>query len=235
MARGATLRQLISDLRDELRRANSPSASPDDVPSLRRTINHVYRILYLDNDWPFLNRLFDKITLNAGQRYYDFPDGLDPDRVITAHIWWSSIAEPINRGITLEDYNAYDPTANQRSSPALKWDVRFTGTKEQIEVWPLPGDESQTLQFFGTQAAPALVNDTDICLLDSDVIVLYAAAELAPADSEDKQAKLQLGKELLRLERVRANSAGGQEYRLGLGIVDRRATNPRAVVRISGG
>lgn len=234
MARGDTLSTLISDLRDELRRANSSAASPDDVPSLRRTINHVYHSLYLQNDWPFRNRLFDKIPLNAGQRYYDFPTGLDPDRVITTHIWWSNIAEKIERGITLEDYSAYNPDTNQRSDPAMKWDVRFTGTKEQIEVWPVPAGSAQTLQFYGTQAITRLVNDTDTCLLDGDLIVLYAAAELTPADAPDKQAKLQLAQEMLRTLRVRANSAGDQEYRLGLGTDNGRKVNPRAVVRIGG-
>lgn len=235
MARGESLRQLISDLRDELRRANSPSASPDDVPSLRRTINHVYRLLYYDNEWPFLDRLFERITLNPGQQYYDFPEGLDPDRVITAHVWWSGLASEIERGIAIEDYNAWDPQQNQRSSPAMKWDVRFTGEREQIEVWPLPDTSSQTLQFFGTQAAPRLVNDEDVCVLESELVVLYAAAELAPADSPDKSAKLELAREMLRLTKVRANSAGGKEFRVGLGASGGQKVHPRALVRISGG
>src|SRR5690606_22028539 len=126
MARGATLSQLISDLRDELRRANSSSAGPDDTASLRRTINHVYRLLYYSHNWSFLNTRFAAIPFSAGQRYYDFPAGLDPDRITDVKLQWSGNFVPIERGISLEDFNAYDPENDERTSPAIKWDVAFT-------------------------------------------------------------------------------------------------------------
>lgn len=233
MAKGATLAELISDLRDELRRANSPSASPDDTASLRRTINHVRTLVFYDNDWPFLNRQFDPIALSAGQRYYDFPEGLDPDRVMDARVGWSGLDEKIDRGITYDDYNAWDPAKNERTSPIMKWDVRYVGGAMQIEVWPLPDGSAQTLKFYGTQAVPPLVNDTDRCPLESEVTVLYAAAELLPKDSADKEAKLALAKELLRLARVRGNSSGNKVYRMGLGTSDERP-HPRATVRVRG-
>ena len=234
MARGVALSELISQVRDELRRANSPSASPDDTASIRQTINHVYYILGMTNDWPFLNTLFDGITLQAGSRYYDFPEGLDPDRVIEAKVYWSSFYTDIERGISLADYNSYNPNLNERSAPILKWDVKFTGTKEQIEVWPLPDSTSQVLQFYGTQALPPLVNNTDKCKLESNIIVLYAAAELAPKDSADKDAKLELAKEGLRLIKLRGNSAAGATYRLGVGHEPEKKVHPRAIVRIGG-
>lgn len=233
MARGVALAELISNVRDELRRANSPSASPDDEASIRRTINHVYHVLGMSNDWPFLNTLFDGITLQAGSRYYDFPDGLDPNRVIEAKVYWGALYTTLERGISLADYNAWNPVLDQRSAPMLKWDVRFTGTKEQIEVWPLPDSTAQVLQFYGTQAMPTLVNNTDKCKLESEIIVLYAAAELLPKDAPDKDAKLELAKEALRLAKIRGNSASGAEYRLGVGH-ETKNKFPRVTVRIGG-
>jgi len=233
MAKGATLSELVSDLRDELRRVNSPSASPDDTASLRRTINHVIRVIYYSNDWPFLNTMFDRITLNAGQRFYDFPAGLDPDRVIDARVWWSGTAEEVEKGISLDDYNAYDPNQDERTSPILKWDERFTGTKNQLEVWPLPDGTDQTLQFYGTYAVDKLTNDTDVCPLESEIVVLYAAAELLPNDSADKEAKLAVAKEMLRLTKVRGNSAGGRVFTNGAGSSATKP-HPRAVVRVRG-
>lgn len=233
MARGVALAELISNVRDELRRANSPSASPDDEASIRRTINHVYHVLGMANDWPFLNTLFDGITLQAGARYYDFPDGLDPNRVIEAKVYWGAQYTGLEKGISLVDYNAWNPNLNQRSAPMLKWDVRFTGTKEQIEVWPLPDGTAQVLQFYGTQAMPTLVNSTDKCKLESEVIVLYAAAELLPKDAPDKDAKLELAKEAMRLAKIRGNSAGGKEYRLGVSYAEPKIS-PRTSIRIGG-
>lgn len=91
------------------------------------------------------------------------------------------------------------------------------------------------LQFYGTQAMPELVNDTDPCFLESEVVVLYAAAELAPKDSADKDAKLALAKEGLRLAKVRMNSAGdgGTVYTNG-GAASRPKPHPRSIVLVGG-
>lgn len=235
MARGVMLRQLISDLRDELRRANSPAASPDDTASLRRTINHVYSVLYYTHNWSFLNTIFDPIPLAAGQRYYDMPEGLDTERITDVRLRWSgNYFVPLDRGISVEDYNAFDPNENQRASPALKWDVRFTGEREQIEIWPLPDDSGQSLRFTGVYKINQLVNDTDQCRLDNEVVTLYAAAELLPKDSPDKDAKLQLAQEMLRLLKLRSASGGDQQgrYRVGVGSSSSLEPNPRTTVRI---
>lgn len=236
MARGATLQEMVSDLRDELRRANSPSASPDDVASLRRTLNHVYWLMYYQHNWSFLEYRFPAITLNAGQRYYDVPVGLDADRIIEAKVKWSSDFIDVSRGIEFADYNAYDPEENERTSPMLKWDVVFTGTKEQIEVWPLPDGTAQSLRLFGVYRCDPLVNDTDVCRIDSEIVVLFAAAELLKAQkSEDADAKLQMANELLRLVKIRSTGAGASGIRLGLGKQDAAdRPHPRATVRISG-
>lgn len=234
MARGKTLRQLVSDLRDELRRANSPTAGPDDIASLRRTINHNYNILWMGNDWPFLRRRFPAITLNAGQRYYDFPSGLDPERITDVKVKWSADFMPVERGITVQDYTLFDSESDERSAPMMKWDIQFTGTREQIEVWPIPDATAQSLRFDGVQSRDELVDDDDICYLESEIVVLYSAAELLPKDSPSKDAKLALAKELLRLARVRGNSAGGREFRLGLEGEGSNRPHFRSNVRVSG-
>ena len=233
MARGATLSQLISDLRDELRRANSPSAGPDDEPSLRRTINHVYRTLYYAHDWSFLKHMFQAITLNAGQRYYDLPDGLDMERIIEARVKWGSQFHPISRGIGFDEYNTYDPEDDERSSPASRWDIRYTGTTDQIEIWPLPDGSSQSLRLFGVYECNELVDEADVCRLESEIVVLYAAAELAKAqDNKDADAKLELAKEMLRLVKIRSASGGETGVQVGLGSAG-KADNFRATVRVS--
>lgn len=230
MARGETLQQLVSDLREELRRANTPSAGPTDTATLRRTINHVYALLHASFDWPHLHTFFDRITLNAGQRFYDLPTGLDYERITDAAAWVNGTPEPIARGIGFPEYSSYDPAADERSSPALKWDIRFTGTREQIEIWPLPDSSTQSVQFAGYWAANRLVDDNDICRLDGEIVVLYAAAELLPKDSADKTAKLQVAQELLRLRRVRASSK--TEVRLGLDGDGGKSRASQAVIRV---
>jgi len=234
MARGATLSQLISDLRDELRRLNTSSAAPDDVPSLTRTINHVYATVYAAHDWPHLFREFSRMTLNAGQRHYDFPTGLNPERIIAARLWWGNLPTPIERGITIDDYALYDPEDDdQRATPALKWDIRFTGSTEQIEVWPTPSDSTQKLQFFGITSIDPLVDLTDTCKLDSDLVVLYAAAELLDEKSPDKKAKLDLAKALLNQLKMRGTSGGEKTYQLGLGSGADAGKPYRSMIRVA--
>lgn len=232
MARGATLQQMVSDLREELRRANSPAAGPDDYGPLRRTINHVYETLYAAFDWPHLKTYFPHMPMNAGQRHYDLPPGLDYDRTVDVRVWWNGIPESIERGVGFDDYLSYNSENNERTSPVLKWDVRFTGEREQIEFWPLPDDSAQSVQFVGLWKFAPLVNDTDVCRLESEMIVLYAAAELAAKDSPDKEAKLQLARERFRVAKLRSVSGSGKTFRVGLDGDGHSRRPTEAVVRV---
>lgn len=231
MARGKTLRQLISDVRDEMRRANAASASPDDVASLRRTINHVQKTVFEDTDWPFLQTRFPRITLNAGQRYYDLPDGFDVERLTEIRVEYGGVFEPIARGISLDDYVLYNPENDERAGPVEKWDVQLTGVREQFEFWPLPDSSEQHVWIVGTKTPAELVNDDDVCPFESEIIVLYVAAELLPEKSPDKKAKLELAKNLLAKAKTRGNSSGGGVYKMGLGHTE-QPSRTNAVIRV---
>lgn len=229
--RGRMLSELISDLRDELRRANNSAASPDDIPSLRRTINRVMQSVWLSHDWPHLRTDFPPINLVAGQRFYDYPAQLDPDRVERVEVFWSGYYTLAERGITREDYNAHDPEQDDRSSPVYKWDIRFTGVKEQIEVWPLPDGSVQKLHMRGIYACPTLVNDADRCPLDSEVVLLFAAIELLPKDAPDRDVKASLAAERLRMLKARANGGAERVWTNGASDAETRP-HPRATVTV---
>lgn len=233
MARGVTLNQLALDVRAELRRSQEPSVGVEDLASIKRTINHVYQVLYYQKDWAFLRRRFPRVTLNAGQRYYDVPAGLDVERIEKISIKHNDLFYPVTRGISLEDYNSHDPESDERSSPALKWDVQFTGTA-QIEFWPLPDGATQYAYFEGVQAATPLVNDTDQCWLDSELIILFAAAELAESvGAKDAETKRNMANEHLRMHGLRSSAGGSTPAQMGLGTGREQALSGRAVVRIS--
>ncbi|WP_137389148.1 hypothetical protein [Rhodoligotrophos defluvii] len=202
-----------------------------DVDNLKQTLNRNYLDLYLEYDWPHLRMVFDKIPLQAGERFYDLPDGLNLDRVEEVVVWYSGLSHPLIRGIDFADYNGFDSQLDYRSEPALKWDARWTGTKTQVEIWPVPYSNDQTIQFKGFVNAPRLVNDEDVCLLDDNLVVLFSAHELLQgqkgADAETKLAKARE-----RLNRLKGRSQGGSEKRrLGLGPVARYVSG-RAIVRV---
>lgn len=185
-------------------------------------------------DWAFLNKRFT-ISLSAGQRYYDVPSGLDLERIECVKSKYGGSFYDVTRGIDLEDYNIHDSEADtpERSSPVLKWDFQFT-TTPQIELWPIPDADTQKLYIEGMHAISPLVNDSDVCLLDSEIIVLYAAAELLQSVSaKDADAKRDLAAELQRLHGLRGNSGGSTPVTIGAGTNPNNARSTRAVVRIS--
>lgn len=228
MARGTQFSVLVSRLRSELKRSNDVAVGVDDVPSLKETLNHVYSILYLQRDWSHLRKLFSK-PLTAGTRYYNLPSGLNTERIEVAAVYWGNLPTEIHRGIGFSEYAAFDSDEDERSDPVQKYDIRWTGTT-QIEVWPIPATNDQTLKFIGIQDAPRLVNDTDQCLLDDTLVVLAAAAELI-RDGEEKKIKQALANQHLNMLTARQRGDGG--YRLGLGPTSGSVRPHEAVVRVS--
>lgn len=230
--RGQQLGQCVSKLRAELGRSTNVAVGVDDAEILKDVIRRTQETLYEDYDWSFLRQMFPAITLNAGQRYYDIPAAFNFDRIEEAAIRISGRPVPFIRGIEFENYTTFDSDAGVRASPAQRWDIRWTGTVEQIEVWPIPTDSSNAMQFKGIRKLRALTADSDVTDLDDNLIILFAAAELlARQKSEDANIKLKAGQQLYA--RLKGRSAAGRpDIRLGMGTPTMRPY--RATVAISG-
>lgn len=234
MARGVAFSELVLNLRAELRRSQSPAIGSEDLAPLKRTINHVIALVSNKEDWPFLYRKFTPITIAAGDRFFDVPAGLNMERITGVRIKWGGSFYDIWRGITYDDYQVWDPADDERSSPALKYDFQNIDGTEQIEIWPV-SEGAQTLHIEGYVTHPKLVNDTDLCLLDDEIILLFAAAELMGDKFEaEAQAKRDQANELLRLIKIRSMRGDGAPVQMGLGTGRDRPESGRAVVRISG-
>lgn len=230
MARGTQFLQLVTKLRAELGRSTSPALGVADVPTLKHAINRAYGTLY-KKDWQHLRTEFAKIPLAAGQRYYDPPALLDSDRVEKTVVWWSGEPYPICKGIGFEHYAAYDSTLDERNSPAMRWDVRWTGVADQIEIWPIPADNQQSLQFVGKTKFTPLVNDIDTCRLDDDLVVLHAAARLAVSRKSNEAAMFAAdAKELL--EELLGNASSTDEPANMAGRPKDAAAYTQVVVRV---
>lgn len=226
MARGTTFENLIEMLRAELRRSVNPAVGVEDIPELKRRLIRTYETLWWDHDWPHLMKFFPLIHLQAGQNMYDMPDGLSYERIRDVAHWFSGQALKIERGIGFQDYTIFDPVTT-RSSPALKWDVRYgDGVQESIEVWPVPSANFYTLQFSGYGSVPRLVKDEDQCLLDDNLVVLFASVE-AEKDVREAQKKATSAQRLL--SRIIGRSANNErEVAIGQGY--HRRTSPFRVI-----
>lgn len=229
MARGTQFQTLIEMLRNELGRSNDPAVGLSDLPSLKQQLNRYYERLHMDYDWPHLMRRLPKVTVNAGQRYYDVPTTTTYDEIVSIHVWQNGQPLPLGYGISIEDYGIFDSQEDVRADPIEKWDITFTGTKEQIEIWPMPASAG-SFQPIAKRKWARLVNNDDVCAIDDNLVVLRAAAMLT-GDEKDKQLKLAEAADLLAT--LRANSKSGTgSFKLGGGGVERRPYGP-VVVRVS--
>ncbi|TWA89581.1 hypothetical protein [Bradyrhizobium stylosanthis] len=211
------LGQLLTMLRDELSISSEPSVGVSATPNLKQVLTRHYETLFEEYDWPFLRKIFDRITLNAGQRYYDFPEDMDFESLERVTCWWSNLPHTLTRGIDFEQYAVYSSDDNVRADPVQRWDVRDVDGKEMIEVWPIPAGAGQALQFRGRIKFARLVDESDLCLLDDQLVVLHAAAELSPPKKRtDINAKLVAAQR--RLGTLKARTQGGSRtFRMGLG------------------
>lgn len=230
--RGTQLTRLISKLRAELSRSTLVSVGVDDVEILKNTLQRVQETLYYDYDWPHLRQMFPAVQLMAGQRYYELPDLLNYERIETVAVRRSGRPVPLERGITFEHYCTFDSDAGIRAPLAQRWDVRWVETKEQIEVWPIPADSSEQVQFEGIRALHPLIDGKDVCDLDDNLVVLFAAYELLQhAESADANVKLKAAQALY--SRLKGRVTGGSsDVRMGMGRPNLRPF--RATVAISG-
>ena len=226
MPRGVTLEQLIYNLRSEVGMSTNPAVSRSTRARFITVLNRVQRRLYADYEWPFL-KIYRDVEMQAGSRYYDFPDDIDIDRAIKFEVKHGGLWQKVGYGITKEHLNEYDSDADVRSDPVWRWDFHLGDgdADPQIEVWPLPATDgtAATLENYvrvhGTQKLEEMVDDADTCLIDSDLLVLYAAAEiLAKMRTADATAKLENANALYLKLKGRATPAsepfkvGGDTY-----------------------
>lgn len=217
--RGTPFGTVIEMLRDECGGSSASSRSNDFLAYLKRIVNRQYEFLFDDFDWTFLRIDNDEATkaLQAGSRYYDFPVAMDLETTLEADTFYGNIWIPLAYGISPEDYNAMNPELNQRADPQLKWRVVTDAAGAvQFEVWPLPASNGNLVRFRGRRKFVRLVNDTDICHVDDQLVVLYSAAEvLAKKSQKDAELKLAMGK--ARLAQMRAEGSDRNRVRVGMG------------------
>jgi hypothetical protein len=217
MARGKQLLSLIAQLRAETGRTQNVAVGVDEVENLKVILQRTQEILYDEYEWPHL-RIQRTIALTAGSRYYDMPSDLNFDRIQHVKLKYSGVYTDIERGIEFDDYSIYDSNADtpERSFPTLKWDIRNTGSGEQVEVWPIPSQDA-TLYMFGTKSLSNLIQESDRADLDDRLIVLFSAAEIL-ARQKSNDAKNKMSQAERRLMMLRRNSQGDSKMvQVGLG------------------
>lgn len=233
MRYGVTFGELLEDLKAELAINAAQGASTAQLPRLKRAINSQYRMLYDDFDWPHLRRDFELEVTVAGERYYDPPDGLNVERIEQVNALYNGQLQPMAAGIEPLDYTSFNSIEGERSDPPYKWAIRYPVAPQaatMIELWPIPASNTVKVLFSGIAAAPILVNDDDVCLLDAETVILYAAAAIAP--SAETQKAVSRARE--RLGQMRRRSGVSERTTIGVKSgVSAEVVSGKAVVRVS--
>lgn len=214
--RGASLREMVHELRIEARYDPDPALSVNMVPLLKQTIKRTQEFLYDEFDWPFL-RTYRDIAIEAGSRFYDFPNDMNLERVEKIDYFYNGQWQPVERRIDLCDYNSSDSDAGERRDPVLLWDIRDTGEGPQIELWPIPISNGK-IRLTGIRALRPLVEDLDRADLDKMMIILYAAGELL-AGSKDPVAELKFQQAKARRDMMQSRVSQTRRRSFNLGGV----------------
>lgn len=234
MARGVQLIQLIAALRAEIGHSVDPAVGVDSDAEMKQLIRRHQETLYDEYDWPFL-RVTPSFTLQAGQRYYGMPTGLNIERIERVALWHGGTPVPLTRGIGFDEFAVHDSDSDERTDPVRAWDIRDVSGTEQIEVWPIPATNGTTtngrVQFMGIRDLNALTAEADTADLDDIMIVLFAAAELlARSKSADAPAKLSIAQ--TRFNRMKGRVKGGSPI-TGIGTAGNAERRSGPVIRVN--
>lgn len=186
MPTGDTLATLVQEVQYELSQVVTPAAGQNFREHIKNRIRREYRRLYHDHNWRHLRKWTD-VPLSAGQRYYNYPAGVTVETVIEIYVQWGIEWLPITDSLIPEMYNGMNSDLGQRSDPVQRWRP-YSDT--QLEVWPLPAAASSHLRFVHKAPFAALVDESDRCALDTDLVVLFAASRLAGRSDEKEAARL---------------------------------------------
>jgi hypothetical protein len=225
MASGVALSQLVTNLRHESGQSATLALGQATRERFKHIINRVQRELWVNHQWP-KHQIERDIALLQGVRYYAYPSGLDHEGV--QHAWVKNGTEwlPLGWGLGPDDLSVYNSEENFRSWPPMKWD--HIGETGLIEVWPVPS-QGGVMRLRGRRTLVEMIAESDVCQLDGDLIVFYAAAEILSEQKSDR-ANLMLEKGKALLARLKATQSGDKQRSFGIGMGP--TASPRARVGI---
>lgn len=187
MARGTSLSALRDMLRAEIGASSNVAMGVNTQDQYDHLLRRTQDRLWNDFAWPFGYIERDE-QLQNGERYYAFDPDVDFTRIVKAEVKYDGKWTDIAYGIGGDEYNQYDSDENEMSEPAMRWSHH---EGNQFEVWPVPNTSNQIIRFKAIKKLPPLISPADTAVLDDNLIVLFAAAELlGRAKATDAQAKL---------------------------------------------
>jgi|21_taG_2_1085346.scaffolds.fasta_scaffold03164_6 hypothetical protein len=200
-----TLGELRQELRDRLGFASTGGRSGANTSIIDSFLRNAQTQLYYQFDWKFLISVDKSIVTNKSQTLYDWPDAVDPDRLIQvlAEDTSSSLPNiyPLVEGIDWNHDN-YTTTENKPS----RYEIR-----NQIEIWPAPDSASYKIWLEYVQRLGRFTQDADRASIDGDLILLHAISNAkSHYGHRDSQVYVQQLNALL--QRLKSGGLGSKRY-----------------------
>jgi len=215
MPYNVTLQELVQQVRAEIGTSTNPAQGLSELPRIQQYLQRTQNRLWAEFAWPHM-LIQDDENMLISERYYTFNTPIDFSRITEATILWGNYRQPVGYRIGRREFNVFDSNLNIKSDPVQKW--QHYGAN-QFEVWPIPASAGQVLTYKATALLRPLVANSDQCDLDSDLLVLFVAAELlAKLKSADAQAKQTIAQSHYRS--LRANSSKDGTIIIGGGLKD---------------
>jgi len=180
--RNATLGELKASLRAELRQSSNPAVAQSADHILVNALKQAQSFIHMKHEWPHMRARRD-ITLEAGSFQYDWPAGMDYERVERILTRYGDRWLPVTLFTDDDDtYNAFDTDSDVRADPVLHYRIV---SDTQLEVWPIPMTDGK-LRVKGLIRPPQLSGDAIVCPFDDQLMLKIAAARLGKGEDGKK-------------------------------------------------
>lgn len=179
MRSGIPLATIREEVMIEAGLSTKPGHGAFSVDRINQLINRTERMMFTEDEWPTLH-FEERTTVLADGQYTPLPTNISFTMIDSVHVAFGSEWHKVSYGIGARERTIYNET--QRSTPIRRYEYRADRPTE-IEVWPI-GAQEQELMFAGSRTIGGMAEETDLCALDADVIVMRCAARILGRDNQ---------------------------------------------------
>lgn len=201
-----SLGDLRAELRDRLGYGSMGSSSGPITSILNSVLKEAQEDLYWQFDWKLAKKIWT-LTPGIDQVFIDYPDDLNPDRVI-------SMSSDNNTGSTVTHFQPMEQGIDlcHRNSGKVSDRPRRFELREQIEIWPAPQASGYPIRLEGIKRLARFTQDGDLLSLDDDRLVFKKALAMGKRHYGHKDAESVAAEFELMIGRIKGKEAGQKRY-----------------------
>ncbi|MEY9184697.1 hypothetical protein ABIG06_006245 [Bradyrhizobium sp. USDA 326] len=229
---GVQLSDLRRDLRAETGTSLNPAQGVQAQQSLDLVLDRQQRELWDAYNWPHL-RFYVDVPLSQNQYIYAYPAAMPFDQILNIYVATNSSSkwQRLDYGIKADMIGPLGPNKGTPTRWANQVTVDTSGATPltdpvgKLAITPTPSAAGMIMRIEGQAPLRPLTADTDKCVIDSKVIVLFAAAELLAAQKSEAAA-MKLQKAQNHLRRLLQDQGADKRFNFNMGGSQRFGIDP---------